>query len=63
LWDEEIENLAGLEGSLATQDGGVAEMGAKERSSHAEANHVDLSAVGLRALLLMSGCNRSRLFE
>jgi hypothetical protein len=46
LWDEEIENLAGLEGSVATQDGGVAEMGAKERSSRGEANHVDPSAAG-----------------
>jgi hypothetical protein len=46
LRDEEIEDLAGLEGSLTTQDDGVAKMGAKEQLSHAEASHVDPSAAG-----------------
>lgn len=44
--DEEIEDLAGLEGSLATLDDDVAETGAEEQSFRVEAGHVDPSVAG-----------------
>jgi hypothetical protein len=46
LRDKEIKDLAGLEGSLATLDGGVAVAGVEEQSSYTRASHVNPSAVG-----------------
>jgi hypothetical protein len=46
LRDKEIEDLAGLEGTLATLDGGIVETGVEEQSSCARAGHVNPNAVG-----------------
>lgn len=43
---EEIEELVSLEGSLATLDDGVAEMGAEEQLFRVGAGLIDPNAVG-----------------
>jgi hypothetical protein len=44
--NEEVEDLAGLEGSVATLDDGILEKGAEEQSSRVQADTGEPDAVG-----------------